>query len=317
MIANAPRSQSLRRALLPLYVGRKSLPPVTALVGYFDDSKSGDGIVVVAGYVGHLDTWDEIFAPAWQKVLDSAPHKLSEFKTSDCRQGFGEFKPPWTRPERDDLTKKVVGVITDVCPQETVIGMANAVIVPTSDDAEWRKAAEDFAFEMCMRLTILDALEIAGRFLGVEGEVQLVFDNQPGFVERTFRHFEGVVTTLGPKLACRVGFPLFRDSKELLPLQAADLIAYETYKEIKSRAETPRRAESKALVRLLEGRYHRAMIVDTELLIDYRAALRAGATLGDLRLPPFLYNSEIPLRAEGLWLTGGQQRGYLDLSDDR
>ena len=81
--------QAIRRAILPLYVGRRPLPRVAVIAGYFDDSQAGDGrggiIYVIGGYLGTVEMWDEVFAPAWNAVLASAPHPITEFKASDCR----------------------------------------------------------------------------------------------------------------------------------------------------------------------------------------------------------------------------------------
>jgi hypothetical protein len=77
---------------------------VKELVAYFDDSRNEDaGIVVVAGYVASVATWDR-FGSAWARALGAGQRVAVEYKTSDCRQAVQAFKD-WTRDERDALTR--------------------------------------------------------------------------------------------------------------------------------------------------------------------------------------------------------------------
>jgi hypothetical protein len=132
-------------------------------------------------------------------------------------------------------------------------------------------------------------------------EVQLLCDNQKGFVERITAHFEQALTQLPPGVAERVGYPIFRDSKKTPPIQAADLLAYETFKEVRSRMESPLRPVSKALERLVQGRFHRADCIDWHLLDNYGERLKAGFPQKWLPPPPPLFNSERPIRNVGHW----------------
>ena len=99
------------RAILPLHVGR-GLPPVVALVCYFDESFD-EQIHVVGGYLADVDLWDRVFAPKWNEIIANAPHPITEFKASDCRNGRREFASPGTKKERDQITIELVSVIRD------------------------------------------------------------------------------------------------------------------------------------------------------------------------------------------------------------
>ena len=52
----------------------------------------------------------------------------------------------------------------------------------------------------------------------------------------------------------------------LTPLQAADLLAYETRKDLKNILEQPPRPRSRALERLIAGRFHVAFYTDAEII---------------------------------------------------
>jgi len=173
---------ALAAAMLPAHVGRPEFPPVAALASYFDDSKNGR-IYDVAGYVSHVEVWDSDFVPAWRRVIDGAPHRVSEFKASDCRQGRGEFEN-WTQGERRQFTKDLVSVLVETCPNEHLVGMANVVLLPGGGQSKKaRKAIEDLGMLMCITLAMHDLLDLAKKvFLAAPpsdaDEVQIVFDEQ-------------------------------------------------------------------------------------------------------------------------------------------
>jgi hypothetical protein len=112
--------------------------------------------------------------------------------------------------------------------------------------------------------------------------LQLVFDD-----EERLRHRARTVFEIGlseyPQLRGRVRAPLFVDSKTHLPLQAADLLAHETYKEVRNRACQPPRPVSQALSRLVTGRMHVAHYCDGELIQTIR--LRSQDPAGMIDLP--------------------------------
>jgi hypothetical protein len=95
----------------------------------------------------------------------------------------------------------------------------------------------------------------------------------------------------------RVGHLVFEKSVEVLPLQAADVLAYETRKELANRLERPQRARSRALIHLLEHRTHVGFYVDHDTLIETR---------GDQILPPILYES-LDARSALPWIEGGKR----------
>ena len=68
--------------------------------------------------------------------------------------------------------------------------------------------------------------------------------------------------------AAQIQKPLFEPSHKHAALQAADLLAYETYKEMKNRRETPPRRISVALQRLVEGKLHGARYFDRAQLTE-------------------------------------------------
>src|SRR6185437_3722504 len=256
--------------------------------------------------------WDTVFAPVWSEALASAPHPLSEFKAADCRHARGEFKG-WTNGERVDLMTSLVSVIVGDCPRDNIAGFATAVVLPPSPpNRKWRRELDELGMILCASGAIHDSLEVAQNMLdsaNADDEVQIIFDEQMGYVGHTHDQFLRARRLQPEWMANRAPLPIFRDSKKTVPLQAADLLANETYKEVKSRIE--QRPTSAALERLVANRFHRAHVFDVDLLQLYQRGTAEGATLTELPPPPFLYNYETNgVRDIGLWRTGGQQRGY-------
>jgi len=261
-----------------------------AISCYFDDSHEG-GIFVVAGYMNTVESWDKEFAPGWFEILRDQSHSLSEFKASDCRQRTGEFAN-WTRAECNALTERLVSFIADGQRWINLIGLGEAVVVPIIPDRVSQPKWESFAYLMCAGLLMYDVGKVYSR-LGAEDSIHLIFDRQrgqEGKAHEIFREAEGLLKERG-LLSCKISPPQFLDSESLAPLQAADLLAYETFKEAKNRLIEDWRGPSMALQRLIKGKPHVAHIIDVKLLQEIRKAVELGQAVDFDVDVPWLYRS--------------------------
>jgi hypothetical protein len=208
---------------------------VTALVGYFDDSRNDDnGLLVLAGYLAPIDAWDMSFAPQWRQALDAAPHLLSEFKASDCRHGIGEFKS-WTYEERLTMTQRLVSLIVN--PQHRLYGIGCAVLTPRMQDRKQKRRNETFSYHICVNTIMAHALFAARKFPN-SSSMQFFLDAQAKKENLLSEAFRGAREAYAHNSACKLYRPQFGNSHLLPPLQAADILAYETLKEIKSTRKT-------------------------------------------------------------------------------
>jgi hypothetical protein len=122
-----------------------------------------------------------------------------------------------------------------------------------------------FAEVLCFASVFREAASLATHELG-DDRLEIVFDNTDDLKSRVRLACDVMSRRELPlDLRLKVNDPVFRDSKEILPLQAADLLAYETYKEIRNRHEEPPRPVSVALERLVTNRLHTASFIDTEV----------------------------------------------------
>jgi hypothetical protein len=305
----------LWQALRPLYLrGPNPYPPVVALAAYFDESNN-KGIHAVAGYVGAVDMWDNAFAPAWREAIDAAgvrvsmlrgeDRRLSEFKASDCRSQYDEFAD-WPRDERDAITRSLVDVLVD--PAHEVFGVGAAVIydyarlgsaeelaalgigpLDESNDPDFYKKLESFGYFWSFFMVMVATLRLARPIIG-DDTVHFVFDQKKGFEGRAGEAFRAARDRFAQTFPDRVRGPSFEASDKIQALQAADLLAHETYKELLNRSAQPAREPSRALVRLVEGKRHLASYIHWHDLLSELPALQKGG--GRVFSPPLVYGSE-------------------------
>jgi hypothetical protein len=276
------------------------------LVAYFDDSRYSyedarfGSLCVIAGYVAQQEVWETEFIPRWTAALKGAPHPISEFKTSNCRQRTGEFAG-WTREECDSLTKALVDIITDQCPPKSLHGVSAVVELPDVH------GYETYAFLNAFWLTTVLATAVGAHHGRVGDEMKFIFDRQPGREGQMATELEQALDW-ATALSMRRGLdplplrtsPDFADSRIAVPLQAADLLAYETYKELKGRHALNARPASRALERLVEGQTHVALCLDPyRIFINQRVESLGWEDEFEPAAPLFM--SGVPLRADWLY----------------
>jgi hypothetical protein len=271
---------------------------------YFDESNRGE-VWAVAGYVASVRTWNELFAPAWERTLQGGPHPISEYKAANCNSGRGEFSS-WSKDDCDQLTRALVSVIVESCPESDLVGFATALVFPGVPDptsprvTSYRKNLEDVGFGRCIGMTLYEAVGTAAKSSGRD-RVHVCVDRKDGSTSRLGTNFQIALETLGePELTAKIDFPVSGDSKAVLPLQAADLLAHETVKEIWNRCEgRPTRGSLEALV---GGKFHRARCFDFPPLTEVKR-FQAGGEQAPMFLH-VLFESGKGIRAPGNWRCG-------------
>lgn len=271
---------------------------MVALSCYLDDSKNeNEGIFVLAGYMGTSDEWDGRFAPAWKRLINEAPHPITEFRASSCRHGTGEFKSEngWTKQERKNLTIRAVDAIAEQHIIGVGVGVIGASVSEVVPGAEVSAPGQEFDLPLYVHSIALSSLLISimqlTRFLGGD-KARIVCDSQEGKVGKLSEVF-AQAQSMYPILDRHTNCPVFEHSHEVLPLQAADLLAYETYKELKSRRENPPRDASKALDRMVRSRPHFAHYLDESVFHEVDKVVKEFPHA--LVKYPVIYNSFIGL----------------------
>ena len=297
----------ISRTISGCYPGRPF--PLVAVVTMYADASMERGIVSVGGYLSTFEHWDLQFVPAWRDMLadPSWPTTpIREFHATDCRTGGGEFRRErgWTDEERRRLMVRAVGVVTSAIPPEGMVGLATVIELPPIPSHKALLAYQRFAFFMCFQQIVQSSLRVTAHHLTQSNdEVQFIFDEQKGYegdAREMFKQARDTVASFGVDVTHLVPEPLFRESEAILPLQAADLLAHESYKEVRNRQDG--RPLSGALRALVKGRVHYGDFIDASTFARLERASREGTVTGITKeeFPGLgrLFDSNHPLRGE-------------------
>jgi len=200
------------------------------LTAYFDDSGTHDdsNVVIIAGLSGNQHQW-QAFENAWRAKLQSpSPGKppLSRFHMYECHHAKGEFAG-WSRTATEFLAHELGQIIIKngiwaygcaVLRKDWDANVAGVIRQVLGD-------AEGFCARQCLQMTLIWGSSFTG-----DSSIAFVFDNRPHRVwelEKLYALFknEGERGNKRPKLTS----VSVASSKQLLPLQGADLLAWEFY----------------------------------------------------------------------------------------
>jgi hypothetical protein len=216
------------------------------LTVYLDDSGTHGGaeVTAVAGFVSTKLLWDA-FRKEWSRVLRK--EHIEIFRMSDLENRQGEFEG-WSKERTEAFRAKLF----DIIHRRTLVPIGSALVnadwakvMPAHIRAEWGGSygwcAEDCAHQV---------YKWAKR-TGTPGKFRYIFEKGTvghGQLGKMFADYAN-----NPKWeAFRIGGYSFEE-KKLMPLQAADLMAYELYKQMCNQVITWKRPMRRSLALLLEG----------------------------------------------------------------
>lgn len=241
---------------------------IMMIQAYFDDSgtHADSDLVFVGGVFGSVDQW-ELFEAAWEAVLDNpAPHKVSlpRFHMAECEAGeglFADYKPA----ERDRTIHNFRKVILDSGLYGYAMGISRAdwdKFAPTVLTSILGDHIESFCIWSCFQ-HVLD-------WAGLRKEVAFVFDDWRGSPDRR-ADFDriGNIYQGAAKAGSTKAQPLsltFANTLKTLPLQAADMVAWEMRNYARAWLQNPGSEERQHLQRLIETERFAGQIVDEKAL---------------------------------------------------
>lgn len=195
------------------------------LEAYADESSREDlnpRIFVVAGWIGDGAAWRDV-EERWLEIISapSLPSVITEFHSTDCLAGQGEFKS-WPPAERDALRTRLLDSLVGAR-----IGGVTATLTLDQTPAEAKKTyrfRKDY--QACLLVCMMKLALSTATYPPRERVGFLIDEREKGqgdlqdcrYALRTMREIRE-----------RIGPVAFDDSREVVPLQAADLLAHETY----------------------------------------------------------------------------------------
>lgn len=192
--------------------------PLAMLQAYVDDSSTADSsILVLGGLIAQAKNWAE-FSQEWNEYLGLKP-RISYFKMSEAASLQGEFAG-WVPEIRDERIKLLNAVILNHA------SAAFSCVMPV--DA-FRKAFRDYRHKRSpftfLLFTMISNMSKHQRDLGFSEPIDFIFDqssDQKAILSEWGEFQDG----LKHRNLMVGSAPIFRDDKAVLPIQAADLIAW-------------------------------------------------------------------------------------------
>jgi hypothetical protein len=193
------------------------------IFSYFDDSadEKRESYIVAGGILAHHQLWNG-FEARWR---DETRELKEPFRATECESQMGQFAA-WSKSKCDDLMARLVTVIREF----RLGGFASIVPVPdfkSTFSIPDKNATADAAYELAVAHTIINMAHLA------ECHGQIVKFWFESSAQKTDAATLAIYNGLR-ELECWKNRNLLQgisfDSKQLRPLQGADLVAREAFK---------------------------------------------------------------------------------------
>ncbi len=231
------------------------------LSAYFDESGThrSSKVCVVAGLVASPKRWQKV-ASAWQKTLDL--FQLPDFHMNDCAHRTGHFRG-WETEKRDLLLRRLVSLVKTVSYRVWAAVLMDDYRARFAGDKD-QKGPYRFAAIGCASQLAVIARRMAG-----PARIPCVFEAGGKGSARAFMMFRELMRA-GRSDYYRMGGLTVAPRTEMLPLQAADLHAYEVHKYLSDQLKGWDRVRGsfRELLSITEVRGHVLNGDDLEILIQ-------------------------------------------------
>lgn len=195
---------------------------ILVLKAFFDDSGTHDksDVIVMGGIIASEESWVAL-EPKWQEALDYLC--IKKMHMSHCENAWREFKE-WPRPRRDEAIFRFSDIICETGGRMLASAVSRTAwdsVTAQTDLGQIFYEPIDFPFNTCMRR----ALESRRATSSGPEEVRVVFDSR----EQNLSFWQDLASNYEKKWPDKlVGYSFGRMAK-VIPLQAADMVAYEAF----------------------------------------------------------------------------------------
>lgn len=194
------------------------------LRAYFDDSghsqDPNDTVVCIGGCVSPVSAWEQL-QPEWKRVLED--FKVPYLHMKEFAHSEGVFAEGW----KGDEPKRTafLGALMDTMDRHVMSVVSTTVLISDFNrlTAVQRQQMVDPHFMCLQDVFLASTITLHDK---PNEQVDIVFSNQSRHVGLTERFLESAREEMS--LGGRLGAFTWASPQSILPLQAADLVAYET-----------------------------------------------------------------------------------------
>lgn len=191
---------------------------------YLDES--GDAkdpklhVMAMGGLIGAADAWST-FAKDWQALLDA--EQIHVFHMTDCEGKRGEFAG-WTSERRDNFLRTIMQYLTSLPVAFVGLTVHTGEMAPIRKRFGKGSAAYYYLFQLLVDRTagVITTIPPGPVVMDVVAAEHPDFS---GWLRSGYENLRRTITS-----GNRLGSLTVESPKNVLPLQAADLVAYETFK---------------------------------------------------------------------------------------
>lgn len=233
---------------------------------YIDESgiHSGSEMFALAGYLAPDKEWRR-FIPKWQGILKK--YDISVFHASKCNGNKGEFKIFDGRREMRNLfVAELLGIISD---RPRILALNVGVAINEFPDEAHKNVfpGPGHPYFVCMKSLLAQISLVMDKLFPAQERVACTFDRQDQFHGRALELFNQVLldeTWDGQRRLVSIEFDTMARA---IPLQAADAIAFDSYREFHRRFYHPERKPRPSYAVLTKY-----LVARPELIWDQRQA---------------------------------------------
>jgi hypothetical protein len=242
-----PRSERFRAWAASLHHYQDKERLIAVFQVYLDESADAkkEKIFVIAGWMGTMQTWAD-FIPQWD---DRIRHEsIKSFHMADCEARRQEFSG-WSLKRKNDLVRDLVGLIekTEITAYIAGAKMADFIAVmdrfPVLRRFWYIRDPYYLLFNKCVFATCKTIDDIPG--MPEWAQVSYLFDEHKNVSRKILQNYRWHKRDEKFVYRHRLGSLTFASRETVIPLQAADLLAYEVRKWQENLWVCPERPERK------------------------------------------------------------------------
>lgn len=209
---------------------------IVVMQAYIDDSASDLGAkrLFLAGYASTAERWVE-FSDKWAEALSASP-SIEHMHMVDAAGFSGQFKG-WDAESRD---KKVID-LSKIAAAHSIYSFQTSISRRLVAN-KWKKKAPYPFHDPYMAVyinVICHAINVKNR-MALPGKIDFIFDEKKGFEKNALAVHE-MFRERKPEFFRHLGgTPIFRSDLDVLPIQAADMLAWHVRREAFSNGRSVR-----------------------------------------------------------------------------